>query len=128
MVLGFKLRCHHAPSCVVTVWKGTCDNCRAGVLHEQQDFTAFALALLELMEGVSRFTLRARHSHACNCYQYDIVFCCIDACFRDGSGRKSFSYFISLLKGSKLKDITSCRHDHLPGARVQQRCVGGCGV
>lgn len=33
---------------------GTCDNCRAGVPHEQQDFTAYALALMELMEGVTR--------------------------------------------------------------------------
>lgn len=38
---------------------------------------------------------------------------------RDGGNRKSFSYFISLLKGSKLKDITACRHDYLPGSNIR---------
>ena len=44
---------------------------------------------------------------------------------RDGGNRKSFSYFISLLKGSKLKDITACRHDYLPGSNIRFFFVSG---
>ncbi len=52
----------------------------------------------------------------------------MNACIRDGGNRKSFSYFISLLKGSKLKDITACRHDYLPGSNTRAFLFGVHGV
>ena len=78
---------------------------------------------MDLMEGVGRCHLA--HASCIQSRQFDdaaittvhhmLLHHVAYSTSRDGGTRKTFSYYISLLKGSKLKDITACRHDHLPG-------------